>query len=391
MVTTMAHSTEASMKIQMSLRFRRITLAIFVISSFVTFADIPFSTAQDSDEAEAPTKIIKVSRRKLEDAAIQALVQSKATFHGIGRCGESCNRPEENRADGEIKYDKNGIPWTYRIPISRVGGLIAVVTAENNPIYLQQYFSIPLTDCREFFKKLRAARAPAFAGAAPYEIRFEYGLLAMGENRLDLLEPLCQAKREPGEGRSFTLSLQSIVGPFVNVMNWNTYTSEGARSSSANEWISWNLKENRRAELVDLFDEASVISALKADKVMQQRFFKGRRKQLEAVTEFAPLMQAIDKDPRQHRRRMGWQILSYNRKTKIANVHLGFYGNCCNSNKVFRMGLNLKVRPEYEKQFEVMKVIPWWWDTKEKRTPEKFERVFSTYGDPSLPYKEENW
>lgn len=99
-------------------------------------------------------------------------------------------------------------------------------------------------------------------------------------------------------------------------------------------------------------------------------------------------MKAFVDDPRQARNPMGWQVLSYNRRTHIANVHVGFYGNCCNSSKIFRMGLSLKVRPEFQSVFQkalsqgLIDLHP---EKYNERKKAKYERAFSLYVDLSIP------
>lgn len=144
---------------------------------------------------------------------------------------------------------------------------------------------------------------------------------------------------------------------------------------------------NRRAELTDLFEKESILSALKSDKVMRQRFFKGRTMELEKATELSPLMQAIEADPRQYRSRMGWKILSYNPRTHIANVHMGFYGDCCNSAKVFKMGLALKVRSEQQGEFQKSLANGWInmsYHKNIQRKKSNFERAFTSYVDLAI-------
>ena len=160
---------------------------------------------------------------------------------------------------------------------------------------------------------------------------------------------------ESGRGERRDVRFQSLLGPVVNITRSSSDEYEGA------------------------------------DKVMRQRFFKGRRQQLETATELAPLMRAIEDDPRQYHRRMDWQVLSYNHRNHEAKVHMGFYGDCCNSGHILRIGLNLKVLPEFEDILEKASTNSWLNldpRTYRRKNLPQFERALSTFVDLALPAPE---
>lgn len=141
------------------------------------------------DEPEPAPKLYRVSQEKLEAAVVKALLQDKAEFHGVVACRERCgSEPDET---GEIDYDGNDLPYTYQLPAAKRGGLVAIITAEKPPIYLHKYFVLPLPDCRSFLTKLRAERKPVSIGEEPYAVKVEYGRLSLGENKIDLVESIC--------------------------------------------------------------------------------------------------------------------------------------------------------------------------------------------------------
>ena len=347
----------------------------------LVLAAVPFLStahAQFEDETLQPTRLVKVSREKLQQAVIKALLEKKAEFHGITKCEQRCGQPnEDGSADREIEY-KDNRPWSYKIPYSKTGGHVAIITAEKYPVFLHKYFVLPLTDCRDFFEKIRRGRKPISIGDEPYKMNIEYGRISLGEDQFDLNDSFCENLDYPGEGEERSFSIRSIAGPVVTVMRWSSGASEGSRPSASLEWISWNLEENRPAQLTDLFEKDSILKVMKADKVMRQRFFRGRVAALEQATEVEILMKAVKADPRQRFSPLGWHIVSFNRETKIANVHMGFYGNCCNSGKMFRMGFALRVRADREELFKKsLRILPdpWTYDPKRKRAI--FESRFS--------------